>query len=91
MNPIINYIKENSKGFNYPISSNLLTAVFNTSGIEIRRLINEARCSGEPICSCGKGYYYSEKEEDIIRTIDSLQGRIAKQEKAISGLKNCLA
>lgn len=90
MNPIISYIKENSRGHNYPISSSQISAVFQITGIEIRKRINEARCSGEPICSCSNGYFYSEKEEDIKRTIDSLQGRIMKQENAITGLKSCL-
>ena len=50
MNPIISYIKENSRGHNYPISSSQISAVFQITGIEIRKRINEARCSGEPIC-----------------------------------------
>jgi len=90
MNPIICFIKENSRGYNYPISSSQISAAFNVSGIEIRKRINEARCAGEPIFSCSNGYFYSEKEEDIKRTIDSLQGRIMKQENAISGLKSRL-
>lgn len=91
MNPVAEYIRKNYHSMDDPVTGSQLSAVFGVKDIEIRRLINEARSSGEPICSCGKGYYYSENTSDICRTIDSMRGRIQKQENAISGLCSCCA
>lgn len=73
-----------------PISSSKLCEIFGVSGIEIRRIINAARCEGCPICSCHKGYYYSENPEDINRTIATLQHRVDKIQSAIKGLSMTL-
>lgn len=86
MNPITRYIKAHSNGLKFPITSKQLSVVFEVSGTEIRRLINEARSAGDCICSCSSGYYYSEDQNDLSKTIDSLRGRISKQEQAIAGL-----
>ena len=69
-----------------PISSVTLGKIFGISGTEIRRIVNAARCDGCPICSCHKGYYYSENAEDIEHTVQSLQNRICGIQKAINGL-----
>lgn len=92
MNPVAAYIRDNYRSMDNPVTGSQLSVVFGVKDIEIRRLINEARSAGEPICSCGKGYYYSEKISDIHRTIDSMCGRIQKQENAIAGLRSrCLS
>ena len=69
-----------------PISSNTLGKVFGISDAEIRRIVNLARCDGYPICSCRKGYYYSENTKDIAFTVKSLQSRINGIQRAITGL-----
>ena len=56
------------------------------SDVCIRKKINEARCQGFPICSCDKGYYYSEDKAEIIKTVQSLMNRTIAVEKAVSGL-----
>ncbi len=54
----------------------------------IRRLINEARASGIPICSTRFGYYLSDERNDIVATIHFLTHRVDTQLKAINGLQN---
>ena len=63
-----------------------LGLLFGISDGSIRRIINQYRSEGIPICSCPDGYYYSENPEDIVKTIGSLKRRIASIQKAIDGL-----
>ena len=54
----------------------------------VRRLINQARSNGVPICSTTNGYYLSDEHEDILETINFLTRRVRTQLKAIDGLVN---
>ena len=54
----------------------------------IRKIINEARSAGYPICSNRHGYYLSTECSDISDTIKFLSRRINTQLQAINGLKN---
>ena len=63
MHPFAEYVRKNYHSMDDPVTGSQLSAVFGVKDIEIRRLINEARSSGEPICSYRKGYYYSETEK----------------------------
>lgn len=87
MSNIVEYIRAH-KGI--PISARNLSETFGISGLEVRKIINSARSEGCPICSCHKGYYYSEDEEEIKKTIGSLTHRIRAMEKAMFGLAKCL-
>jgi biotin operon repressor len=87
MSNIVEYIKAH-KGI--PISARNLSETFGISGLEVRKIINSARSEGCPICSCHKGYYYSENYEEIKKTIDSLGSRIGAMERAKLGLAKCL-
>lgn len=87
MTEIIDYIKAH-KGL--PISAKNLSETFGISGLNIRKIINQARSEGCPICSCHKGYYYSEDKDEIEKTIMSLSHRIGAIQRAIRGLSSCL-
>lgn len=54
----------------------------------IRKLINEARSAGVPICSTQRGYYFSNDQVDISQTVKFLTRRLQTQLKAIDGLIN---
>lgn len=54
----------------------------------VRKVINDARVTGTPICSTRYGYYYSDDAEDIADTINFLTRRVNTQLSAINGLKN---
>lgn len=87
MNAVIEYIISNE---NKVVSARQLSEMFLISDLDIRSEINHARCEGIPICSCRKGYYYSEKREDIEKTIKSLQHRVSKMQSAMWGLSKSL-
>lgn len=84
-NNVIAYIKANSSS-EKPVSSYEITDAIGISGVAIRRAVNKARCNGIPICSCDKGYFYSEDKNEIINTIQSLVNRTISVEKAVNGL-----
>lgn len=63
-----------------------LGILFGVSDANIRKIINEYRQDGIPICANHNGYYYSENPEDIVKTIASLKRRVASIQKAIDGL-----
>ena len=90
MDLIEKYLREHSKGKDYPICSSELAEAFSVPRTMIRHMINAARSNGSPICSGQKGYYVATDKEEIKSTIDSLCGRITKMEKAIAGLEACL-
>lgn len=87
MTDVIEYIKSHN---GLPITSNKLSEAFGISGFEIRRIVNQARSEGCPICSCHKGYYYSENSDDIEKTVMSLSHRIGSIQRAIRGLSKCI-
>jgi biotin operon repressor len=70
-----------------PSTAKELGLVFGLDGATIRKIINQYRSDGIPICSNNHGYYYSESEEDIVKTIASLKRRIASIQRAIDGLQ----
>lgn len=79
MEPITEYIKAHSNGIRNPVTGAKIADAMCVSGIDVRSMINK---------SCRNGYYYSEDENDVERTIASLYSRISKQEQAIAGLKS---
>ena len=58
-----------------------------TDPAELRRAIHKARCSGEPICNDGNGYYLAECSEDLNHSIRRMNSRISKQIAAREGMK----
>lgn len=90
MEPITRYIMTHSKGKNQPICGNQIASAFGISGIAVRRMVNDARCKGNPICSNGKGYYIASDRDEVIRTINSLSGRIIGMNNAKAGLERFL-
>lgn len=90
MQLISEYIKAHSDGSKQPVCGRKIASAFNISGVEVRKLINTARSSGDPICANGKGYYITRDTDEIQQTIDSIRSRIAGMNNAISGLEQYL-
>lgn len=82
---ISEYLKKNSDAED-PISAGEIATIFTTNTSAVRHAVNAARAKGVPVCSCRVGYYYSEDEEHINRTIASLTRRALKMSHAIDGL-----
>lgn len=85
MHKIINYIMNHGSA-EKPVTSKEIAEQLHITDSTIRTEINKARCAGFPICSCDKGYFYSEDRTEIIRTIQSLMSRTIAVERAVKGL-----
>lgn len=86
-----NYMKNEHMGRDNAIKSSALECIFRCKGIQIRRMVNELRCLGVPICSCSQGYFYSTNPPDIRETINHLAGRARKIKAALDGMENALS
>lgn len=89
MERVVSYIKNHGSAEG-PVTNGEISSKLGITEVNVRKLINQARREGIPICSCPKGYYYSEDKTDILETIDSLMSRTISVEKAISGLLTAL-
>lgn len=85
------YMKTEHTGRDNAIKSKALESIFHCKGIEIRHMVNELRCLGVPICSCGQGYYYSASAVDVRDTIKHLEGRASRIKAAQDGMEKYLA
>ena len=85
MERVVNYIKNHGSQKN-PVTNKEICAQLNLHEVDVRKIINKARCEGIPICSCHKGYFYSDDKADILETIESLMSRTISVEKAVKGL-----
>ena len=84
------FIREHP-GKNNAVKSKEIEALFGLKGTEVRSIVNELRCKGIPVCSCGKGYYYATSDDELRQTIAQLNGRIEKIKNAKNGLKQAIS
>jgi hypothetical protein len=68
------------------ITSKQIEKEFGYKGKDIRRIVNEMRCQGIPICSCSKGYFYAASVDDINETLAHLKSRIISIQAAQDGM-----
>jgi predicted DNA-binding transcriptional regulator YafY len=72
------------------ITAHKLSTLTKVNEPTIRKIINEARTAGVPICSTRRGYYMSNEYDDIAKTICFLTNRVCTQLQAKSGLQKRL-
>ena len=60
------------------ITSKEIENAFQCKGTEVRKIVNELRSNGVPICSSPIGYYYAETKSEIKDTLAHLESRIKK-------------
>lgn len=82
---VVNFIRIHGSN-DKPVTNKEIGSQLKLCEVAVRKKINEARCKGIPICSCDRGYYYSENKGDILATIQSLMHRTIAVEKAVNGL-----
>ena len=90
MNFFERYMQKEHSGKANAVKSKVIEARFHCKGAEVRRMVNELRCKGVPICSSNQGYYYATSNEEIQETIAHLEGRIKKIRAAQDGIKKLL-
>ncbi len=86
----IAYLKTHHKGRKKAVTSSGLEAVFNIKGAEVRRIVNEVRSCGYPVCSDNCGYYYAGNKKELNATIAQLSGRVENISNARDGLLSAL-
>lgn len=60
-------------------------------GADMRSIINALRRKGYPICANGNGYFWPGSRAEIEEYIASLEGRIRKEQEALTGTRQGLA
>ena len=91
MELVTQYIMKHSNGKKHLVFGSQITKAYEISGWEVRLLINVARCKGDPIWSWSSGYYIASDRQEIQKTIDSLDSRIAAMSNARNGLQKSLS
>ena len=56
MNTFERYMQKEHSGKANAVKSKVIEARFHCKGAEVRRMVNELRCKGVPICSSNQGY-----------------------------------
>ena len=69
------------------IKSGAICELYSIHKEKVRAVVNYLRSISCPVCSSSRGYWYSEKPEDIAKTLNHLEGRISGMNRAITGLK----
>lgn len=84
---VMDYLKDYHCKEVEAVKSREIGEIFNLSNREVRNLVSKLRQDGVPICSSNNGYWYSEDEADITRTIKRLADQVLNMRLAIDGLR----
>lgn len=72
---------------NNAVKSGEICELFHVQKERLRSIVNYLRSAGIPVCSSSRGYWYSDRSEDIDKTLSHLEGRVKGINRAIKGLK----
>ena len=84
---IVEYLKEYHTSENRAINARSLCELFNLHSKQVRNIVSTLRQDNEPICSSNAGYWYSEDEKDLDRTIKRLSEQVKNMSLSIEGLQ----
>ena len=84
------YMKEYHTGTSKAIPSAYLQNRFCISSRTVRKLVNQLRNDGNPICSGDEGYYYAADRKELLASIGQMTSRIREIAKAKRGLVKAL-
>ena len=86
-NDLLEYLQDHHTEEINAVGARELSTLFNITQRGLRSLVTELRKEGYPVCSSNSGYWYSEDEEDIRKTVDRMEAQMEKMEQAVAGLK----
>jgi len=86
----LNNMKEHHTGRENAVSSAYLQIRFCISSRTVRKLVNQLRNDGNPICSDDNGYYYAADRKELLASIGQMTSRIREIAKAKRGLVKAL-
>ena len=84
------YIKKCHTGKEKAVPSAFLQSRFCISSRTVRKLVNQLRNDGNPICSGDNGYYYAADRKELLASIGQMTSRIREIAKAKRGLVKAL-
>lgn len=84
------YMKQFHTGKEEAVSSAYLQNRFCISSRTVRKLVNQLRNDGNPICSGDNGYYYAADRKELLASIGQMKSRIKEIAKAKRGLVKAL-
>lgn len=84
------YIKKYHTGKEKAVPSAYLQSRFSISSRTVRKLVNQLRNDGNPICSDENGYYYATDQKELLNSIHQMTSRIKEIAKAKNGLVKAL-
>ena len=84
------YIKKCHTGKEKAVPSAFLQSRFCISSRTVRKLVNQLRNDGNPICSGDNGYYYAADRKELLASIGQMTSRIREIAKAKRGLVKSL-
>jgi len=83
-------MKQFHTGKEEAVSSRYLQSRFCISSRTVRKLVNQLRNDGNPICSGDEGYYYAADRKELLTSIGQMTSRIKEIAKAKRGLVKAL-
>jgi translation initiation factor 1 (eIF-1/SUI1) len=90
-NKILGRLQKYHRTYKDARTSTMIIDGLKKTGVEIngqtfRKIINVLRKKGYPICSKGRGYWYSANLKEVIDQRNSLMKRVRKIMEAVDGL-----
>ena len=79
------------KGEENAVSMSALARLLGVEERDIRRLVLQARCDGELICSSNHGYYYPANDAELIDYYTSLSARFRSTQKVLAVVELAVA
>lgn len=89
-NEFLKYLKDYHTGKEKAVSSAYLQNKLSISSRTIRKIVNQLRNDGVPICSDENGYYYAEDTDEVLNSIYQMTSRIREIARAKNGLVKSL-
>lgn len=84
------FMKQYHTGKEKAVSSAYLQSRFCISSRTVRKLVNQLRNDGNPICSDDNGYYYAAHRKELLASIRQMTSRIREIAKVKRGLVKAL-
>ena len=79
------------KGEENAIPMHTLAVMTGNEDRDIRRLVLQARCDGELICSSNHGYYYPANDSELIDYYTLLSARCNSTQKVLAVIESVVA
>lgn len=87
---VLALLKATATGRENAVKAKAIKAYLGLGDSQLRDIVNSLRLEGNPICSCGSGYFYASNKVEVNESINQLQSRIMSILSAKQGLISSL-